>query len=115
MGVLSVTPEVGLSHLPVAYTGKDNPIELILKDGTEELDFSAATVIRAAFDEIIVDSSVDAEAFELKNASTGRLSICIGNQSIPPKAYNLRVEIEIGGKTLYFGHVRVVVKDPGIA
>lgn len=115
MGVFSVESLKGLNHIQVAYRGKDNPIEVLLKEDEKEYDFSGAHAIRCKIGEVLIDSATEPEAFDRTEAQIGKLKIFIGDQIIAPQAYNVKVEIDDAEKrTLYFGHVRVKIEDPGI-
>ena len=115
MGVYSIESVKGEGHVQTAYKGKDNPIEVVLREDCREFDFSTATVIRCKIGKTTIDSSTDATAFDTTESQIGRLKIFIGDQNIEPKAYNVKLEIDDAeGRTLYFGQVRVRVEDPGI-
>jgi hypothetical protein len=115
MGVLRVEQELGRGHVPVAFAGKDNPIEVVLFDGETEYDYSTARAIRVKFEDTVLDSTVDLDAFDKSEAEIGKLVIRIGGVPLTAKIYNMKVEVEDAEeKLLFFGYVRVVVKDPGM-
>lgn len=115
MGVLSVSSVKGDSHVQTAFVGKDNPIEILLKDDGVEYDYSGATGIRVKIGNVVIDSDTEADAFDRTEAQIGKLRVFIGDQSIPPQAYNVKVEVvDIHKHVLYFGHLRVKIEDPGM-
>ena len=115
MGVFSVESVKGLNHVQTAYKGKDNPIEVVLKEDDKEYDFSGANALRCKIGTAIIDSATEPDAFDRTEAQLGRLKIYIGEQNIAPQAYNVKIELDTAeNRTLYFGHVRVKIEDPGI-
>jgi hypothetical protein len=110
-----VDSDRGLGHVAVAYSEKDNPIELTLFEDDVEYDFSTAKSVRVKFGAVILDSDTDTEAFDLAGAASGKLVLRIGSSNIAAKTYNAAVELtDASDRVLYFGHTRVVVKAPAM-
>lgn len=102
-------------HVQTAYVGKDNPIEMILYSDDKEYDYSTAKSLRVKIGDSVIDSQLEADAFNRDEAQLGRLKVYIGEQTIAPQAYNVKLEItNADDRILYFGHIRVKIEDPGI-
>ncbi len=116
MPVFSIESMKGKDHVQTVYTGKDNPIEVILKKDDAEYDYSDAKLIRVKIGSTEFDSSSDPAAFDRSESAIGRLRIFIGDQAnIAAQAYNVKIEIQDASeRDLYFGQVRVRIDDPGM-
>ena len=115
MGIFSLESVKGLDFIQTAYVGKDNPIEVILKEDEVEYDYTTAKTIRCKIGNVVLDSDSDAGSFDRTEAEQGKLRIFIGDQNIEPKTYNVKVEIVAADDhVFYFGYVKVRIESPGI-
>lgn len=116
MAVFSIESVKGPEHVQTVFVGKDNPIEIVLREDGKEYDYSLAKVIRVKIGNAEFDSNSDPSAFDRNESAIGKLKIFIGDQSnIVAQAYNVKVEIvDAFERELYFGQVRVKIDDPGM-
>ena len=113
MGVYSMESVKGLGHVQTVWAGKDNPIECVLKEDGQDYDFSGAQAVRVKIGDVLLDSEMDRESFDLSEAAVGRIKVFIGDHTLEPHAYPVGLELDdSSGRTLYFGTVRVHVRDP---
>lgn len=95
-----------------AYVGKDNPVEFLLTVDHEPYDASTASAVRVKFGEVVIDSSIDMDAFDLANAAEGIIGVSIADHPVEAHGYNMGVEIVTAeDRVLYFGYMRVAVVE----
>lgn len=116
MAIFSVESVKGRDHIQTVYKGKDNPIDVILRLDDVEYDYSGAKLIRVRIGQTEFDSESDPQAFDRNESSLGKLRIFIGDfGTIVAQAYNVKIEVvDVNDRTIYFGHVRVRIDDPGM-
>ncbi len=116
MAQYSVESVLGQEHVQTVYRGKDNPIEVLLKQDGSEYNFGGKKQIRVKIGNTEFDTNSDPAAFDTREAEIGKLKIFIGQLTgIPAQAHNVKIEVvDEESRTLYFGHVRVRIEDAGI-
>ena len=79
--------------LEYVYNGKDNTIDVLLKEGGDAVDLSAVTrmVLKDLGGEWTIDYDTAPSAFDWDTGVTGKVIIALGDQSITAGKYWVRL------------------------